>query len=69
MPRLAQDTPCLRVAKEYAPSHVVSGSLQQNAYIAERSAGGSTDFIVWNGNDCGNVDGGNASLMWIHLDD
>ena len=46
-----------------------SGIVLASRYKYFIDTAGGTDFIAWNGNDCGNVDGGNASLMWIHLDD
>lgn len=75
VPKFSTDTPCIRVPQEYKPAHVVSGSVSEAAYIAERTAGGSTDFICWsngaNGGSyvgCGGVEGGNASLVWISAD-
>lgn len=68
VPKLNSEIPCMRVAAEYAPSHVVSGAAQQTGYFAERTVGGGTDFIAWGGTDVGNIGNGNVSMVWIHLD-
>lgn len=63
---LTQGAEYFSVPTNYAPSHVVSASLDQCSYAAENSFGGGNTFKVWSTNNT--IGYGNASMVWIHVD-
>ncbi|QLI94573.1 hypothetical protein H0G69_06370 [Limosilactobacillus mucosae] len=63
---LTQGAEYFSVPTNYAPSHVVSASLDQCSYTAETSFGGGNTFQVWSTNNA--IGYGNASMVWLHVD-
>lgn len=63
---LTQGAKYFSVPNNYAPSHVVSASLDQYSYTAENSFGGGNSFAVWSSMSL--ISYGNASMVWIHVD-
>ena len=60
-------TDIFKIASNYAPSHVVSASANEQSFVGAIQAGGTDTFKAWSINNAGIANGG-VSAVWLHFD-